>query len=464
AHIRPWKLEDSKYILNPNAPIEPRRTIFIGGIPRAVTASTIVLLVRKRIHSYMLTTLYPCAFLCLCNRWRKLEKSDQFLRHIYSLVVLVEFGMMRLISSVALPKVLINLCKLKYGEIATRLSHLYGPVCFLEILLHPATLYPMGAARGTFIQESAFIAAMKSKFLELPEGGIMKRITTGEIATRLSHLYGPVCFLEILLHPATLYPMGAARGTFIQESAFIAAMKSKFLELPEGGIMKRVRMKPYLPSEQVCDECGGAKNVDVKAVYFCENASCLQYFCETCWDRFHYGKFADGTGIVHRPYARINGEVKVHCCCAYRSGDERKKMNEMHRLFSWDSTSQLIVKYILGGSPLNLHIKVRMKPYLPSEQVCDECGGAKNVDVKAVYFCENASCLQYFCETCWDRFHYGKFADGTGIVHRPYARINGEVKVHCCCAYRSGDERKKMNEMHRLFSWDVFMNSLFILL
>lgn len=66
------------------------------------------------------------------------------------------------------------------------------------------------------------------------------KITTGEIATRLSHLYGPVCFLEILLHPATLYPMGAARGTFIQESAFIAAMKSKFLELPEGGIMKRV--------------------------------------------------------------------------------------------------------------------------------------------------------------------------------------------------------------------------------
>uniref|UniRef100_F1L267 Cytoplasmic polyadenylation element-binding protein 1 n=1 Tax=Ascaris suum TaxID=6253 RepID=F1L267_ASCSU len=184
AHIRPWKLEDSKYILNPNAPIEPRRTIFIGGIPRAVTAS--------------------------------------------------------------------------------------------------------------------------------------------EIATRLSHLYGPVCFLEILLHPATLYPMGAARGTFIQESAFIAAMKSKFLELPEGGIMKRVRMKPYLPSEQVCDECGGAKNVDVKAVYFCENASCLQYYCETCWDRFHYGKFADGTGIVHRPYARINGEVKLLTHPSHHSCDHSK--------------------------------------------------------------------------------------------------------------------------------------------
>ena len=37
-HIRPWKLSDSDYIMDHTQPIDPRKTIFIGGVPRPLKA------------------------------------------------------------------------------------------------------------------------------------------------------------------------------------------------------------------------------------------------------------------------------------------------------------------------------------------------------------------------------------------------------------------------------------------
>ena len=36
--IRPWKLSDSDYIMDHTQPIDPRKTIFIGGVPRPLKA------------------------------------------------------------------------------------------------------------------------------------------------------------------------------------------------------------------------------------------------------------------------------------------------------------------------------------------------------------------------------------------------------------------------------------------
>ena len=36
--IRPWKLSDSNFIMDHTQPIDPRKTIFIGGVPRPLKA------------------------------------------------------------------------------------------------------------------------------------------------------------------------------------------------------------------------------------------------------------------------------------------------------------------------------------------------------------------------------------------------------------------------------------------
>lgn len=37
--IRPWKLSDSDFIMDHTQPIDPRKTIFIGGVPRPLKAA-----------------------------------------------------------------------------------------------------------------------------------------------------------------------------------------------------------------------------------------------------------------------------------------------------------------------------------------------------------------------------------------------------------------------------------------
>ena len=36
--IRPWKITDSDFIMDHSQPIDPRKTIFIGGVPRPLKA------------------------------------------------------------------------------------------------------------------------------------------------------------------------------------------------------------------------------------------------------------------------------------------------------------------------------------------------------------------------------------------------------------------------------------------
>ncbi|KAI1711936.1 RNA recognition motif domain-containing protein [Ditylenchus destructor] len=37
--VRPWRLTDTDYMPRPSLPLEPRRTVFIGGVPRPTKAS-----------------------------------------------------------------------------------------------------------------------------------------------------------------------------------------------------------------------------------------------------------------------------------------------------------------------------------------------------------------------------------------------------------------------------------------
>lgn len=41
--MRPWLLTDADYIADENMPLDPRKTVFIGGVPRPLKACTLAL-------------------------------------------------------------------------------------------------------------------------------------------------------------------------------------------------------------------------------------------------------------------------------------------------------------------------------------------------------------------------------------------------------------------------------------
>lgn len=64
------------------------------------------------------------------------------------------------------------------------------------------------------------------------------------------------------------------------------------------------------------------------------------------------------------------------------------------------------------------------------EQYCDECEGRLCKHNYAPYFCGHASCLQYYCEGCWDRMHIGKNEDNKlEDQHYPMVRTGDQTRV-----------------------------------
>lgn len=39
--IRPWNLSDSDFVMDGSQPLDPRKTIFVGGVPRPLRAGNI---------------------------------------------------------------------------------------------------------------------------------------------------------------------------------------------------------------------------------------------------------------------------------------------------------------------------------------------------------------------------------------------------------------------------------------
>ena len=40
--IRPWSLSDSDFVMDGSQPLDPRKTIFVGGVPRPLRAGTYI--------------------------------------------------------------------------------------------------------------------------------------------------------------------------------------------------------------------------------------------------------------------------------------------------------------------------------------------------------------------------------------------------------------------------------------
>jgi cytoplasmic polyadenylation element-binding protein len=78
-----------------------------------------------------------------------------------------------------------------------------------------------------------------------------------------------------------------------------------------------------------------------------------------------------------------------------------------------------------------LHLKfnqVEIKPYVVNDQMCDNCQGKLCQDRYAPYFCGDVSCLEYYCEVCWDRLHYSG-VNRQRESHKPFVRMGEQTKV-----------------------------------
>jgi cytoplasmic polyadenylation element-binding protein len=89
--IRPWRLSDADFVLNGSMPLDPRKTVFVGGVPRPLKA---------------------CEFCCYITT-RKFKIYDAKTFQFFSLV-----------------------------ELAMIMDRLYGGVCYAGIDTDPELKYP----------------------------------------------------------------------------------------------------------------------------------------------------------------------------------------------------------------------------------------------------------------------------------------------------------------------------------
>ncbi|KAI1727455.1 cytoplasmic polyadenylation element-binding protein ZZ domain-containing protein [Ditylenchus destructor] len=124
-------------------------------------------------------------------------------------------------------------------------------------------------------------------------------------------MYGSVCYVGVDIDPELKYPKGAARITFSTTKSFVSAIGGKFVNIPHGDCSKRVEIRPYVMDDQMCDNCIGKMCSDRYARYFCGDVSCLQYYCEVCWDLIHCNTATSAKRVGHRPFVRQGDQTKL---------------------------------------------------------------------------------------------------------------------------------------------------------
>ncbi|GAB5578611.1 cytoplasmic polyadenylation element-binding protein 3 isoform X4 [Prionailurus iriomotensis] len=131
--IRPWNLSDSDFVMDGSQPLDPRKTIFVGGVPRPLRAAA----------------FEESGFL---GRSPGVGISLLDLNHMSSLK-----GMFIL-------------------ELAMIMDRLYGGVCYAGIDTDPELKYPKGAGRVAFSNQQSYIAAISARFVQLQHNDIDKRV------------------------------------------------------------------------------------------------------------------------------------------------------------------------------------------------------------------------------------------------------------------------------------------------
>lgn len=148
----------------------------------------------------------------------------------------------------------------------------------------PVQIRPWRLSDADFVLDASLpLDPRKTVFV----GGVPRPLKAVELAMIMDRLYGGVCYAGIDTDPELKYPKGAGRVAFSNQQSYIAAISARFVQLQHGDIDKRVEVKPYVLDDQMCDECQGARCGGKFAPFFCANVTCLQYYCEHCWQTIH---------------------------------------------------------------------------------------------------------------------------------------------------------------------------------
>ena len=94
-------------------------------------------------------------------------------------------------------------------------------------------------------------------------------------------------------------------------------------------------------------------------------------------------------------------------------------------------------------------LQVEIKPYVVNDQMCDNCHGKLCQDRYAPYFCGDVTCLQYYCEVCWDRLHYSG-ANHNREQHKPFVRMGEQTKVGSVQFIHLTNIVPNLKQLHRL--------------
>jgi cytoplasmic polyadenylation element-binding protein len=112
---------DMHYVPKPHLPLDPRRTVFVGGLPRPTRARKLARWL------YINYSLIPSRWLCL-------------------------------------------------GDLAKAVEQHFGTVAYVGIDTDPELNYPKGAARVTFCATKSYVSALQSRFVRIPHGEGIKQV------------------------------------------------------------------------------------------------------------------------------------------------------------------------------------------------------------------------------------------------------------------------------------------------
>uniref|UniRef100_A0A182XLY1 RRM domain-containing protein n=1 Tax=Anopheles quadriannulatus TaxID=34691 RepID=A0A182XLY1_ANOQN len=313
--IRPWRLADADFVLDASMPLDPRKTVFVGGVPRPLKAYELAMIMDRLYGGVCYAGIdtdpelkYPkgagrVAFsnqqsyiAAISARFVQLQHGDIDKRvevkpYVLDDQMCDECHGQRCGGKFA-PFFCANVTCLQEERGVQKLietcvpddDKLYITVSSPTIKNKAVQIRPWRLADADFVLDASMpLDPRKTVFV----GGVPRPLKAYELAMIMDRLYGGVCYAGIDTDPELKYPKGAGRVAFSNQQSYIAAISARFVQLQHGDIDKRVEVKPYVLDDQMCDECHGQRCGGKFAPFFCANVTCLQYYCEQCWGLIH---------------------------------------------------------------------------------------------------------------------------------------------------------------------------------
>lgn len=157
--IRPWRLSDADFVLDASMPLDPRKTVFVGGVPRPLKAgnynTTMAMAMwYRKTQRHMVNNI----FYFINNSWAGYDHGS-----------LVRWRMLcwhRYRSGAEISK------GLYYLLIKPHIFQFHTSSSILIVL----SFEWQGAGRVAFSNQQSYIAAISARFVQLQHGDIDKRV------------------------------------------------------------------------------------------------------------------------------------------------------------------------------------------------------------------------------------------------------------------------------------------------